>query len=121
MPRPIYNEKLEMALQKTGKFRTYTLQRSEPEATVSDCSKMGADILLMGVFPVADYTIHQRIDILRRMRRELPDCKLVIFVDDEVSERVNRKIKSLKQSGMIDAFLYASASFSHLESVLEAL
>ena len=56
------------------------------------------------------------------LRRELPDCRVVLIVDDSVSEDVNEDVKTLKQTGVIDAFLFTSAAnFSYLSAILQSI
>ena len=118
----LYASGIELALKKTGEFRTAVLRSGDEEEILLTCREQQADVLLLGVSPVAGFGVRERTSLIARVRRALPGCRIVLIVDDSVSEDVNEDVKSMKQTGVIDAFLFTSATnFSYLAAILQSI
>ena len=118
----LYASGIELALKKNGNFRTAVLRSGNPEQVLTACREQKAEVLLLGVTPMPGFTVRERRELIARLRRELPACRLVLIVDDSVSEDVNEDVKTLKQTGVIDAFLFTSAAnFSYLSAILQSI
>ena len=101
----LYASGIELALKKNGNFRTAVLRSGDPEQVLTACREQKAEVLLLGVTPMPGFTVRERRELIAHLRRELPACRLVLIVDDSVSEDVNEDVKTLKQTGVIDAFV----------------
>lgn len=55
------------------------------------------------------------------MRRSIPDCKLVILVDDVADHALAQQVKAAKQDGEIDAFLFGTVTDHYLAAVMDSL
>lgn len=118
----LYASGIELALKKNGNFRTAVLRSGDPEQVLTACREQKAEVLLLGVTPMPGFTVRERRELIAHLRRELPACRLVLIVDDSVSEDVNEDVKTLKQTGVIDAFLFTSAAnFSYLSAILQSI
>lgn len=118
----LYASGIELALKKSGEFRTAVLRSGDTEQILLTCREQKADVLLLGVTPAPGFGVRERTELIARVRRALPRCRIVLIVDDSVSESVNEDVKSLKQTGVIDAFLFTSATnFSYLEAILQSI
>ena len=88
---------------------------------IEECRIRQADVLL-GVSVTAGYTAVERRPLLELVRRELPESKIVLVVDDSMSETLNDQVKDLKQKGLADTFVYTTAaSFPYLAALLETV
>ena len=55
------------------------------------------------------------------VRRDAPDCKVMLLVDEVADRGLADAVKREKQAGQIDAFLFASASEKYLAAMLDSL
>ncbi len=118
----LYASGIELALKKSGEFRTAVLRTGEAEQILLTCREQGAEVLLLGLTPAPGFGVRERGELIARVRRELPGCRVVLIVDDSLSEDVNEDVKSMKQTGLIDAFLFTSATnFSYLTAILQSI
>ncbi len=122
MPGKLYAHGIELALRDNAQLRSFSLQAGTPETMILECREQGADVALLGVSLTKGYSAHEREGLLRALRQELPACRVVLLVDDSVSEQMNEEVKELKQSGLADMFVYTTAAnFSYLAAVLETI
>ena len=49
------------------------------------------------------------------------ECRIVLIVDEIADKLLAEEVKKAKQSGLVDAFLYASASERYLAAVIDSL
>ena len=109
------------ALERTGNFRVEKQTSPEPESMELRLREFPADILLLGVSAVCGYTVEDRTPIIRSVRRKLPDSRIVLFLDEQVSREQTQGVKHLRQAHLIDGFLYASNSMEYLVDTLESI
>ena len=118
----LYANGIELALKKSGEFRTAVLRSGDAEQLLLACREEGTDVLLLGVSPAPGFGVRERAELTASVRRDLPGCRIVLIVDDSLSEDVNEDVKSMKQAGLIDAFLFtSSASFTYLTAILQSI
>ena len=121
MPSPFYGNSITEALTKTGKFRVRNLKRCSEKGILTACRDARADVVLMGVSVVQSYTLPERTEIARQIRARFPDCKIILFVDENVSDAQTAGITMLRQVRIIDGFLYASGSMEYLVATMESI
>jgi nitrogen regulatory protein PII len=59
---------------------------------------------------------------LRDATKELlPECKIVLVVDENAEKDVAKLVKETKKQGLIDQFVYGSISASYLADIIDSL
>ena len=136
MPGRFYGDAITKALEQTGNFRVRVLDENrfigDGGAKSIECSKWisaggfletrhGPDVALLGVSVVRGYTLGDRENLIRKIRENASECRIVLFLDEEVSREQTDGVKSLKQAKVIDGFLYASGTMDYLVATLESI
>ena len=93
----------------------------QPDGTAEQCRILHPDALLMEVTPFAPWQLTQRLLIRDRVKKEEPDCKFILMVDDDAEPELADMVKTAKQEGLIDAFIFTSASESYLAAVVDSI
>ena len=93
----------------------------QPDGTAEQCRILHPDALLMEVTPFAPWQLTERLLIRDRVKKEEPDCKFILMVDDDAEPELADMVKTAKQEGLIDAFLFTSASESYLAAVVDSI
>ena len=65
--------------------------------------------------------LKERLKIRDELRRSVPDCKIVLIVDEKAEKQIAKQVKQAKQDGLIDFFVYGSTSASYLTALLDTL
>ena len=92
-----------------------------PDATVDWCRTHKPDVLLLEVKAYSPWMFAERMRILDKVRRDLPTCRTVLFVDDESDRALAEEVRAAKRAGHIDAFLTGSVSDGYFASVIDSL
>ena len=92
-----------------------------PEETAGVCRVMQPYALLMEVTGYHPWMLAERLSTRERVRREAADCKVVFVVDEVADKALASEVKQAKADGLIDAFLFTSATESYLAAVLDSL
>ena len=109
------------ALKDCGEFFPFQVS-PEVSSNNSDWIKgTEADILLMEISYLPGVTMETRLKEIKQIRKEKPDCKMVVFCDDIASPGLAYKVTQLKKDRLIDGFLYTSVTASYLKSTLASL
>lgn len=111
MQGQFYQDAITKALEQTGNFRIWTLEKSSEQP----------EIALLGVSVRQGYTLAERQMVIRELKEKAPKCKIVLFVDELVAPEQTSGIKNLKQARVIDGFLYASGTMDYLVATLESI
>ena len=90
----------------------------EPYAT---CFSLNADIVLMEVTRVPNYTLPERMGTIKKLRSDLPECKIALLCDENADRELAEKIKEAKKNGVIDGFFYSSVSGEYLAAALDSM
>ncbi len=93
----------------------------QPDGTAEQCKILHPDALLMEVTPYTPWQLAQRLLIRDRLKKEEPDCKIILMVDDAAEPDLAEQVKTAKQDGLIDAFLFTSATESYLAAVVDSI
>lgn len=89
--------------------------------TVKICKGISADILLMEVSMLPQLVLNERMEIVEKMRKEVPDCRLVLLCDEVANPEIANEVMEASKYKKIDDFLFASISSSYLVAKLEAV
>ena len=92
-----------------------------PSKTVERCRMFRPYALLMEVTGYTPWMLEERLDIREAVGRNNPDCKVVILVDDVADKALAERVKNAKKGGLIDAFLFGSATDSYLAAMMDSL
>lgn len=91
-----------------------------PQDTVLECRLSQPYALLMEVTSCSPWTLVERIAIRNKVKELVPYCKIV-FIVEETDRILVAKVTKAKQNGLIDAFLFSTASESYLAAVMDSL
>ena len=92
-----------------------------PNKTVERCRMFRPYALLMEVTGYTPWMLEERLAIREAVGRNNPDCKVVILVDDVADKAQAERVKNAKKDGLIDAFLFGSATDSYLAAMMDSL
>lgn len=92
-----------------------------PGKTVERCRMFRPYALLMEVTGYTPWMLEERLAIREAVARNNPDCKVVILVDDVADKVLAESVKNAKKDGLIDAFLFGSATDSYLAAIMDSL
>ena len=92
-----------------------------PGKTVERCRMFRPYALLMEVTGYTPWMLEERLAIREAVGRNNPDCKVVILVDDVADKALAERVKNAKKDGLIDAFLFGSATDSYLAAIMDSL
>lgn len=106
----------------TGNDPDFVVQRSEsPDQTLMLCRSVLAHALIMEVTGFSPWRLSDRLRICQAIRHSLPQCKVLLLVDENANADLAVSVKQAKKDGFIDNFIYASVSPTYLAAVLETL
>ena len=108
-------------LRETGNFRTTSLPAGRIENSAKDSIPLRPDIMLMEVSYAKFGTFTERMQMVREIRRSVPDCKMAMICDAQAAPDIARKVMNAKQDGVIDAFFYTSVTGDYLTAVLSSM
>lgn len=92
-----------------------------PEFTVEQCRLFRPYALLMEVTGYTPWMLEERLRTWETVKRQLPDCKCVLAVDEYADAKLADEVARCKKDGKIDAFLFTSSSDRFLVAMLENL
>ena len=100
----------------------FDVRRSEsPDKTVELCSLCQPYALLMEVTSYTPWTLEERLKIRDEVKQRMPDCKIVLIVDENAEKKLARRVLQSKKDRLIDNFIYGSISASYLSAVIDTL
>ena len=95
----------------SGNDPDFAVQRSEsPAQTLSLCRSVLAHALIMEVTGFSPWRLSERLRLCQEVRRSLPQCKVLLLVDENANADLAVSVKQAKKDGLIDNFIYASVS-----------
>ena len=92
-----------------------------PEEVAGLCRVMQPYALLMEVTACSPWLLSERLQTGERVRQEARDCKLVLLVNESADKDLTAEVKRAKRDGLIDAFLFTSATERYLAAVMDSL
>ena len=106
----------------SGSDPDFDVQRSEsPDQTLSLCRSVLAHALIMEVTGFSPWRLSERLQLCKKLRQSVPQCKVLLLVDENANADLAVSVKQAKKAGLIDNFIYASVSPSYLAAVLDTL
>lgn len=119
-----YRTAITEALEETGNFRVFRMTGDgggRPPELRDEWGKLpNWKIALLGISPAAGFTLKERRSLIDMLRRELPDCRIVLFLDEYAAQNQTEEVKTYRQAGLIDDFVYASGTMGYLIAKLES-
>lgn len=104
------------------KLEDYQVVISEsPDSTAEWCKVHSPDVLLMEVKAYSPWMFSERMKIREKLRQSNPDCRIILFVDDESDYDLTEHVRQAKREGLIDAFLFGSVSENYFASVVDSV
>ena len=92
-----------------------------PNRTVERCGESSADVLLMEVTGYPGWRLEERMKIRNEVKRQTPQCKIVLIVDENAEKPLARRVLQAKKDGLIDNFIFGSISAEYLTAVVDTL
>ena len=92
-----------------------------PDKTVQRCRMLEPYALLMEATGYTPWMLEERLAIRNEIKKDNPNCKIVILVDDNADKALANKVKKAKKDGLIDAFLFGSSTDSYLAAMMDSL
>ncbi|PSL09480.1 hypothetical protein EI53_01686 [Fusobacterium naviforme] len=77
--------------------------------------------LLMEVTGYTPWLLSERLKIRNEVKAQIPQCKIVLIVDENAEKKIAQKVRQAKKDGVIDNFIYGSISANYLSAVIDAL
>ena len=85
------------------------------------CGLHKPDVLLMEVKAYSPWLFPERMEITKKVRKSNPECRIVLFVNDENDAEISENVRRAKRDGFIDAFLFGSVSENYFASVIDSV
>lgn len=92
-----------------------------PDKIADTCDYTLAQILIMEVTNYTPWKFEERMKIRNIVKKNNPDCKIVLVVDENTEKKLAEKVRIAKKDGLIDNFIYGSVSTTYLSAVIDAL
>ena len=103
-------------------LESYQVVVSEsPDSTAEWCKTHKADVLLMEIKAYSPWMLEERLEICKAVRRQSPECRIVLSVDENSDPALAERVKQCKKDGIIDAFIYNSTSEKYLAALLDSV
>ena len=67
------------------------------------------------------WMLGERLALRDKVKKNDPNCKVVILVDDQADSKLAEKVKAAKRDGLIDAFLFGSVTEQYMAAVMDSL
>ena len=96
-------------------------QSEAPEQTTEMCFDIQANVLIMEVTAYTPWKLEERMKIRDEVKAQLPNCKIVLVVDENTEKKLADKVRQAKKDGLVDNFIYGSVSSTYLSAVIDAL
>ena len=108
-----------MLMQKLDDFQVVFSE--SPDATAEWCKTHRPDVLLMEVKVYSPWMFKERMAIRDKVKRNMENCRVILFVDDDTDGELTEKVRQAKREGLIDAFLFGSVSENYFASVIDSV
>ena len=92
-----------------------------PDRVVDECKWVSPYALLMEVTGYTPWKMCERMKIRDKIKQLLPECKIVLIVDENAEKDVAELVKQAKKDNLIDQFIYGSISASYLADIVDTL
>lgn len=96
-------------------------QSEAPKRTTEMCFDIQANVLIMEVTAYTPWKLEERMEIRDEVKAQLPNCKIVLVVDENTEKKLADKVRQAKKDGLVDNFIYGSVSSTYLSAIIDAL
>ena len=92
-----------------------------PDKVIDECTWVGPYALLMEVTGYTPWKLCERMKIISSVRLQIPECKIVLIVDENAEKELAKEVRQAKKDGLIDQFIYGSISATYLADIVDSL
>lgn len=114
-------EALTDLLKASGEFEPFRIAVNRKRQTVAACVACAADLVLMEVSQTPGTRFDVRMEEAGQIHQMVPQCRVVLLCDENVSPEIARDVVAAKKNKEIDAFYYSSVTAKYLIVALCAL
>lgn len=97
------------------------IMSESPEKILFLCDSVLANVLIMEVTVYTPWKLEERMKIRDELKKNNPDCKIVLVVDENTEKKLADRVRQVKKDGLIDNFIYGSVSSTYLSAVIDTL
>ena len=108
-----------MYLKKNPDFKVY--REDDPSGIEDLCIASKADVLLAEVRERSPHTLDEWNIRLNKIKKKLPDCKVVYVVDENSSPELADQVALARSNRLIDAFVYGTVSGEYVTALIGSL
>lgn len=120
MQNALFSNAISETLRRSGnELEPYTV--ANPDKVLDECKWIAPYALLMEVTGYTPWKLEERMKIRNAVKALLPECKIVLVVDENAEKEIAKQIKQTKKDGIIDQFIYGSISASYLADIIDSL
>ena len=92
-----------------------------PDKILDECKWVAPYALLMEVTGYTPWKLCERMKIISSVRLQVPECKIVLIVDENAEKELAKEVRQAKKDGLIDQFIYGSISATYLADIVDSL
>ena len=92
-----------------------------PDKVIDECKLVVPYALLMEVTGYTPWKLCERMKIISSVRLQIPECKIVLIVDENAEKELAKEVRQAKKDGLIDQFIYGSISATYLADIVDSL
>ena len=92
-----------------------------PDKVIAECKWVVPYALLMEVTGYTPWKLCERMKIISSVRLQIPECKIVLIVDENAEKELAKEVRQAKKDGLIDQFIYGSISATYLADIVDSL
>ena len=92
-----------------------------PDKVIDECKWVVPYALLMEVTGYTPWKLCERMKIISSVRLQIPECKIVLIVDENAEKELAKEVRQAKKDGLIDQFIYGSISATYLADIVDRL
>lgn len=92
-----------------------------PDKVIDECKWVAPYALLMEVTGYTPWKLCERMKIISSVRLQIPECKIVLIVDENAEKELAKEVRQAKKDGLIDQFIYGSISATYLADIVDSL
>jgi DNA-binding NarL/FixJ family response regulator len=97
------------------------LDHNKKDEPFASCQALNADVLLMDITQVSNFTLSRRIETAKKVRETLPNCKIALLCDENADPDIAFQVKDLKKMGLIDGFFHSTVTGEYIADALDAM
>ena len=115
-------EAMTAMLRESGEFEPFLLSVGNKNSdVVRECELLDVQMVLLEVSYANGTTLETRMKEVRRIRRAVPNCKIVLLCDENSAPEIARDVMLARKDGLIDNFFYSSVTARYILAALLAL